>query len=97
MIELLTAYAPAVVGLLGFALGSLLGRNTRPKAPEPLRPICTCKHGYGSHADGKACQAMSNRPDHWDGYGREDHWISTPCSCLRYDGPSPLVLGLDVT
>jgi hypothetical protein len=96
MIDIATGYALALVPLLSLGLGLLVGRRMRPRPPEPLRAICSCEHGYGSHADGKACQVSDKVADHWDVYGRADHWIPDRCPCLRYDGPDPAIFGMDV-
>jgi len=87
-------YAPAVTAAFGTVVGLLIGRRMRPRPPDPVRPICTCGHGYGSHQDGKECQVGDREADHWDSYGREDHWVSVQCSCTRYDGPDPAIFGM---
>jgi hypothetical protein len=48
--------------------------------------VCSCDHGYGSHADGKACRADVRRLR--DGCSSTYDWV--PCPCLSYDGPEPL-------
>jgi hypothetical protein len=48
--------------------------------------ICSCDHGYGSHADGKACRADVRRLR--DGCSNTYDWVH--CACLSYDGPEPL-------
>jgi hypothetical protein len=59
------------------------GRHSRPSPPAQL---CSCDHGYGSHMDGKSCQADIRRLR--DGCSSTYDWV--PCPCLTYDGPEPL-------
>jgi hypothetical protein len=73
-------------------LGLLIGRKMRPKPPEPIKPICSCNHGYGSHVDGKRCQAQALVQ--YDAY--KSNKELQPCPCVRYDGPDPAVFGLGV-
>lgn len=95
MTDLLITYAPGVMALVGFAVGALIGRHSRPRPPEPLRPICSCGHGYGAHEDGRECKSEGRKADHWTEYGHADHWTAVPCQCLRYDGPNPAIFGLE--
>lgn len=93
----------SLVDILGGAIavlaGMSIGRRMRPRPPEPLKPMCSCTHGYGTHDNATACQGQIKRESKW----RKDtdpvrpvEWVHVPCPCLRYDGPSPAVLGLDI-
>jgi hypothetical protein len=88
-----------IAGAVSVLFGVGIGRSMRPKPPEPLKPMCTCGHGYGTHDNGKACQAQVKRPNEWNRSSSIElpiGWEHVPCPCVRYDGPSPHVLGLDI-
>jgi len=75
-------YIAFVLAALG---GVAVGRRMRPRPPTPLKPICTCGHGYGTHEHGRACGALV------EDYYRD---VMDPCPCTRYDGPDPAIFGL---
>jgi hypothetical protein len=66
------------------AVGYLLPRRRKATGPAPA--LCSCKHGYGSHEDGKACQVEISRSRPRGEFGFE--WV--PCPCRVYDGPAPM-------
>lgn len=74
--------------------GFYLGRATAPKVPEPLKPVCSCEHGYGTHAEGGLCKGAGREAIGWDIYGYATKWRTAPCVCQRYDGPDPAIFGL---
>lgn len=87
----LADYAVAGLTLL---IGIGVGRRMGPKPPEPLKPICSCSHGYGEHLEGAQCQGDQKRPR----YNKVGDWTGheyVPCKCTRYDGPDPAIFGLD--
>ncbi len=87
-------YAPTVTALFGTVLGLLVGRRMRPRPPKPIKPqppVCTCRHGFGTHEGGKACAAEIQRPDKWNKDGDERGWTYVRCPCTNYDGPDPLM------
>lgn len=88
MLELVDYLAAAFVGGVG------IGRVMRPKPPEPLRPVCSCGHGLGTHQQTGACNASVERSSKYDPYGGAVAWEHVPCACLRYDGPDPAIFGL---
>lgn len=88
----LTDYLVAAAALL---IGLHLGRRMRPKPPEPLRPICSCDHGYGSHHSGGNCAGKEREPSKYDKFGETVAWKMVQCTCTRYDGPDPLILGIE--
>lgn len=76
----------SVASTLGlFAGGWLFGRHARLKSnPKPPKPICMCRHHYGTHS-----------PEHGECYASDkvdvngkDQWVS--CRCVRYTGPQPV-------
>jgi hypothetical protein len=77
-----------VIGGALVAAGWLAGRMHRGHSGMVSHPelICSCDHGYGSHADGKACRADVRRLR--DGCSNTYDWVH--CACLSYDGPEPL-------
>lgn len=87
----LADYAVAGTTLL---IGLAVGRRMRPKPPKPLKPICSCTHGFGSHEDGARCHGKVDEPTKFDMYGTERAWKKVQCTCLRYDGPDPAIFGL---
>lgn len=88
----LVDYLFAVSALL---VGVVVGRRAeKRKWPKPIRPICTCTHGYGTHDDGGRCSGHRQVADGWDFEGDAIHWTNMACPCRRYDGPDPLMLGL---
>ena len=81
-----------VGGLLLFAgwlLGRVSRRPSRAPKPNPVKLICTCGHGYGSHEGGKNCDAQIKRPSRWL-HGAIVHYEWVTCPCHEYDGPEPL-------
>lgn len=83
MFELLDYVAFVVAGLGGLAIG----RSMRPRPPKPLRPVCSCEHGFGHHENGLRC------------HGQEENFRNgttyvDDCRCRRYDGPDPAIFGL---
>lgn len=56
--------------------------------PADLR-ICSCGHGFGTHAGGQSCKEQVERK-HYTGNGsRNGHeWVT--CRCLMFDGVRPL-------
>lgn len=80
--------ADYVVAGATLLVGLVVGRRMRPKPPEPLRPVCSCGHGYGTHEDGRRCfgrdEKRRNGVVHLD-----------ECPCRRYDGPDPLIFGIE--
>jgi hypothetical protein len=84
MFELLDYVAFVVAGLAGVGVG----RRMRPRPPAPLRPICTCKHGFGHHEKGKRCHGTE------ENYRNGTTYLD-PCGCQCYDGPDPSIFGLD--
>ena len=85
MFELLDYAAFVVSGLAGIAIG----RRMRPRPPKPLRPMCSCKHGFGHHENGLRCHGQQT--SHLNGTAYVDD-----CRCRRYDGPDPAIFGLEV-
>lgn len=86
----LADYIVAGSALIG---GILIGRRMRPERPEPIRPICSCDHGYGTHdADGGGCHAETLVQ--FTAYKANQRLA--PCPCKRYDGPDPAIFGLAV-
>lgn len=85
MFELLdyTAFTIAALG------GILVGRRMRPKPPAPIKPMCSCGHGYGHHEGGLHCHAIDQQ------YHGMSVYTDRPCTCQRYDGPDPAIFGLD--
>ena len=81
----LADYAAFVVALLA---GVGVGRRMGPRPPEPLKPVCSCGHGFGHHESGARCHG--NRESYRNGRDQVD-----PCQCRRYDGPDPAIFGLD--
>jgi hypothetical protein len=86
--------ADYVVAGTALLVGLAAGRRSRPKPPPPVRPFCTCTHGYGSHEDGGLCHGKVDEPTKYDVYGTEVAWKKVQCTCLRYDGPDPAIFGL---
>lgn len=81
-----------VVAAMVFAAGVIVGRRARPKPPEHPELVCSCGHGYGSHAEDGHClaefeQAIQRLP-------KNPHVVLrfqiAPCPCRVYDGPEPL-------
>lgn len=70
--------------LIGYLMGRMEGRRARAAAAPP-KPICMCKHNFGSHKGGYECTV-----DHLDEYGSK----LSSCACLLYVGPDPLASGL---
>lgn len=79
----------AVGGAL-LAAGWFLGRvghRSSPQTPGGApEVVCSCGHGYGSHAHGGQCQAEVRRLR--NGCTSTYDWVA--CPCLSYDGPEPL-------
>jgi hypothetical protein len=88
MIQIL-ATLDSVATLAALAIGYVLGRRRGPKPPEPLRPICSCEHGYGTHDGGKQCGAQVLTE-----YNAMRDERLLPCPCRCYDGPDPAIFGL---
>lgn len=70
-------------------IGVAIGRKMRSKPPEPLRPICSCEHGYGQHDAEEGCQADVRQ----ELPGLNWQWVD--CPCWHYDGPDPALFGLE--
>lgn len=88
MFDPLTILAAGVVAGAGY----LTGRAGRRPKPKPASgPVCSCGHGFGTHADdGKRCAAQVERPHYYSNGARNGYeWAA--CACLRYDGPDPAV------
>jgi hypothetical protein len=78
-------------GLVGFAIGRATGLAAgRREANRPAALECSCGHGYGSHANGDACNGKIDEPAKYDSFGKVIAWKKAPCTCLHYDGPEPL-------
>jgi len=77
-------------------IGIVVGRRMRPRPPKPLTPTCSCTHGFGQHEGGAQCFGKVAEAVRFDGYGTEIAWKQVQCTCLRYDGPSPVIFGLEV-
>lgn len=82
----LVDYLAAGTALL---IGVCVGRRMRPKQPEPLKPVCSCEHGFGAHEDGRRCHSKVNAY-------RNGVTYREACECQRYDGPDPAIFGLEV-
>lgn len=67
--------------------GVWIGRRTR-QGPDPVRPVCSCGHGYGHHEGGRRCAHLHR--------ARRNgvHYLD-PCGCQLYDGPDPMIFGLE--
>jgi len=90
LFDVLTNFIPVVLAVLaGLAMGRWVSRT-----PEPLRPICSCSHGYGQHHEGAVCQGEVERR-HYNSYGERLGFEWVGCSCSRYDGPDPAIFGLE--
>lgn len=74
-------------------IGIGVGRRMRPKPPEPLKPICSCEHGFGKHEDGGQCHGKVEEATRFSSGGAEIAWKQVQCTCRRYDGPDPAILG----
>lgn len=73
------------VGGVIFGVGVVTGRTgRRSKAPKPPELVCSCRHGYGMHADGGLCHGCTPRWDVTQGT------YDVACTCRLYDGPEPL-------
>jgi hypothetical protein len=81
----LADYAAFIIATFG---GIAIGRRMRPKPPAPLKPQCSCRHGYGHHENGLRCHARTS-----EYLNHRDVWVD--CTCQRYDGPDPALFGLD--
>lgn len=88
----LTDYVVAGITLL---IGLRVGRRMRPKPPAPLRPVCSCTHGYGLHHDGRKCAGRVQEPSKYDTLGDPVAYVMADCRCTHYDGPDPLILGIE--
>lgn len=76
-------------------VGLVVGRRMRPRPPEPLKPMCSCAHGFGTHEDGRRCNSEIEQASSWSSCGTYPvSWRWVPCPCLRYDGPDPAIFGL---
>jgi hypothetical protein len=75
-------------GLFALAAGVGIGWWLRPSALKPLQPVCSCKHGYGHHVDGAQCAGFDLQ--YYDSIHHRHR-----CECRRYDGPDPLIFGLE--
>jgi hypothetical protein len=82
------AVGPALVA---FVLGRASGRVAeRRRLGEPVKPICSCEHGYGAHEDGRSCRQQVKRASKWGGDGDVKRYEWVECACRGYDGPEPL-------
>ena len=87
-------YVAILASVLGAVVGVAAGRRMRPRPPEPLRPICSCSHGYGKHREGAVCQGGVERK-HYTHNGVRSGYEWVQCACSRYDGPDPAIFGLE--
>jgi hypothetical protein len=78
---------------LALLIGVGVGRQMRPKPPEPLKPICSCGNGYGEHLDGGKCHGQIKRM-RYSASGSHIGYDYVQCPCLRYDGPDPAIFSL---
>lgn len=86
MIDLVSLLVGGVLVASGWLGGRVSRKRSMPSQPES---ICSCEHGYGSHADGGKCATQVERPHYWANGCRNGYeWVL--CPCLSYDGPEPL-------
>lgn len=74
------------IALLSLAVVAVARRG---RAPRPLQPTCSCKHGYGMHEDGMRCAYSHHTFASW-----LDQDGPRQCRCRRYDGPDPAMFGI---
>ena len=79
LVDYLAAGAALVAGVW-------IGRRSR-RGSDPMRPVCTCGHGYGHHAGGHQCA-------HQHKVRLNGVQALEPCGCQLYDGPVPAIFGL---
>lgn len=81
-VAILLIYFVALVAILYIVM---LG--FRHGVPRPL--MCSCRHGYGTHAVAGRCNAEIKRvqPTELGKLGPHPEYV--PCPCLAYDGPKP--------
>jgi len=82
----------AAILAAGFLLGRFLpARRRRPKAPEPIEPVCGCKHHHSFH-DPKTgiCHGTKGVAAPRADYNIPQHYVDIPCTCRQYTGPEPL-------
>jgi len=90
LFDVLTNFIPVALAVLaGMAAGRWVSRP-----PAPLRPICSCSHGYGQHHEGAVCQGEVERK-HYRHNGVRSGYEWTHCACSLYDGPDPVIFGLE--
>lgn len=81
MTSILATLSICFVGVAAIVGIVLLGRR-------PPVLMCSCGHGYGTHAVAGRCNAEIKR-EKVVGLGL--HWEYAPCPCLTYDGPEPRI------
>jgi hypothetical protein len=79
-----TAIVLMLVGAgIAVVAGGLGHRAGRARTALPAGNVCSCGHGYGTHADELSCHG--DIPRKRNGMHHLDR-----CPCRRYDGPEPL-------
>lgn len=79
---LLGAGLVVVPSTVAWLLGRASGRRHADR-PTTSTLLCSCGHGYGTHADERRCHGSDTRRR--NGLQEVD-----PCPCRLYDGPEPL-------
>jgi hypothetical protein len=69
-----------VTALVVFLGGVLVGRATKRAR---AAAICSCKHGFGTHAETGQCNGV-------DRVRLNGITVERNCRCMRYDGPQPI-------
>jgi len=74
----------AGIAVVAGGFGYLAGRRAgQAHVALPVGNVCSCGHGYGTHADELSCRG--DIPRKRNGMHHLDR-----CPCHRYDGPEPL-------
>lgn len=86
MFDPITLVAGAALVTAGWITGRM--RNRSSSSPQQPANICSCGHGYGSHAEnGGQCVTDVQRPHYHKGGTRNGYeWAS--CACLVWTGLS---------